>query len=295
MSVETLPVYRAALGMAAKGVAVFPCAPNAKHPLTPHGLHDASTDPAVIRRWATQWPHAELAIATGCRSGLLVVDLDCKRGIDGRATLSIFESQLGDLPATLTAQTPSGGAHLYFRMPAVLVRNSAGKLGPAPAPGIDVRGDGGYVLCPPSKVDDRPYAWRARAPVAELPPAWVNALTAAPSQPVVPPWQPRDDGEKTRLVAWCVRALQLEAQGLSAAPRGTRNDRLWRAAAALGGLVHTGAFDQNEVRGALSWACSTWSERSAGKDARTLEGGLAFGLANPRQIQLESESSKGAA
>jgi hypothetical protein len=280
--------YRTALALAARGIPVFLCAPNAKRPLTKRGFYDACTDLEILAGLLRREPHANLAIRTGAPSGLVVIDLDCKHGRDGRATLVGFEQRLGVLPATLVVETPSGGEHRYFRTEGVSIRNSAGKLASEPAPGIDVRGDGGYVLCPPSVIDGRAYRWiGARERIETLPAAWLDALSGEPRRPApVQPWAPPDERDQSRLRAWCVRALQSEARALAATPLGERNDRLWRAAAALGGLVHAGAFDAAEVRRALMWACSTWSTRSPGKDAWTLENGLAFGLAHPRSINL---------
>jgi Bifunctional DNA primase/polymerase, N-terminal len=273
---------RAALALAQRAIPTFPCAPGAKRPLTPRGLHDASTDPRVINGWFRRAPDANIGIPMGFRSGLFAIDID-QHGADGHETLRALEQTLGALPETLAASTPSGGEHRYFRMPDRELRNTAGALGP----GIDTRGEGGYVLCAPSIVDSRPYCWTVRAQPAALSGAWLEALTprARPSAPVEP-WTPRDDREQSRAVAWCTRALQEEARSLADAPAGTRNDRLWRAAAALGGLIHLGAIDAADVRRALAWACSQWPERTPHKDAATLENGIAFGRARPRQIHL---------
>ena len=161
-------LLNAALEYAARGWRVFPCwwienrqcacpkgaaCPSpGKHPLTRHSANDASTDPVQIRTWWTRRPLAHVAIATGAESGLVVIDLDRKPGKDGVASLKA----LGKVPATLTARTGSGGLHLYFRHPGGCVPNSVGKLGP----GIDVRGDDGYVIAPPSgHISGGHYAW----------------------------------------------------------------------------------------------------------------------------------------
>lgn len=283
-------VYSAALALAAKGIPVFPCVANAKNPLTARGLHDASTDPDVVNAWAQRWPQANLAIPTGNRSGLVAIDIDRKGGVDGLATLTAIEIDLGQLPTTLTAATPSGGEHRFFVVPSTEIRNSAGKLAGYNAPGFDVRGEGGYVLVAPSSIDGRAYSWHApRVQPVELPTRWVMALTPRSAPKVVPitPWVPPScPREQSRVDAWCLRALQHEARELRDAPLGTRNDRLWRAAAALGGLVHTRGIDPDDVRRALKWACSTWAVRSPQKDESTLESGLAFGIANPRDVEI---------
>src|SRR6516162_9051032 len=124
----------AALRLASKGMAVFPCLPAAKQPATPHGLNDASFDSAVIREWWERDPKYNVAIATGAVSGIFVIDID---GLDAEAELRKLESKHGALPATVEAIT-ARGRHIYFRYPAKPIRNSAGKI----APGIDVRADG---------------------------------------------------------------------------------------------------------------------------------------------------------
>lgn len=82
-------------------------------------------------------------IATGERSGVIVVDTDLKEGLDGEAALAA----LGGLPETFMVKTPSGGFHRYYKWPGFRVRNSTSEVGP----GVDVRGDGGYVVAPYSK------------------------------------------------------------------------------------------------------------------------------------------------
>jgi hypothetical protein len=280
-------VYRAARQLTAKGIPVFPCVPGAKHPLVRRGLHGASTDPEMLTQWASRWPQANLAIPTGLRSGFVVVDID-RKTVDGLQTVAELERVLGVLPVTLTAATPSGGEHRYFRARDASIRNSAGRIAGGDAPAVDVRGEGGYVLVAPSVIGGRPYSWGLRAPVADLPPAWAEALTPPKHEHVdAPPWKPRDDREQSRANAWCVRALQSEARELVTAASGTRNDRLWRAAAALGGLIHLGAIEAEDIRRALTWACGTWPSRTPRKDRDTLERGLAFGRANPRRVDLE--------
>ncbi len=172
-------------------------------------------------------------------------------------------------------------------MPGATIRNSAGKLAGEDAPGLDVRAEGGYVLVAPSIIDGRSYAWSERRAVAELPPAWIAALTPAARATVeTPMWKPSGDDDRNAAARWSIKALQNEARELASAPAGTRNDSLWRAAAALGGLLHLGGIDASDVRRALLWACSTWGARDERKDAATLERGLAWGAANPRDVDL---------
>jgi hypothetical protein len=146
-------MLRTALALAARGLHVFPCLPRAKLPATPRGCLDASKDPNMLQHWWGLNPHYNLAIATGTASGIFVLDID---GADAEAELRKLEAEHGPLPSTAESITPRPGRHVYFKMPDAPVRNSAGKV----APGIDVRGDGGYVLSPPSiGPAGRPYCW----------------------------------------------------------------------------------------------------------------------------------------
>lgn len=146
-----------ALAYAQRGWAVFPLTPGMKIPIAgSNGLKDATTDPAIITAWWTRTPNANIGIATGKSSGVWVIDIDMKKGKDGAASLKAFAEQHADTPApTQRVRTPSGGAHLYIAYDVrVPVRNRADVL-----TGVDIRGDGGYVVAPPSKTEAGVYAW----------------------------------------------------------------------------------------------------------------------------------------
>ena len=152
---------RAALAYARRGVPVFPCEPGGKRPLTPSGFWDATTDARRVRAWWGRWPRANVGVPTGGRSGLLVLDVDPRGG--GPESLAALERENGQLPKTARARTGGGGLHVFFRYPADKeVRNSAGW----PGPGLDVRGEGGYVVVPPSRTGSA-YGWLDRSPPAE--------------------------------------------------------------------------------------------------------------------------------
>jgi Bifunctional DNA primase/polymerase, N-terminal/Primase C terminal 1 (PriCT-1) len=161
----------AALDYASRGWPVFPlhtpvtsgrtrcsCSRNCKnigkHPRTMHGLKDATTNSVQIERWWGMWPDANVGIATGSGSEFFALDVDPRH--DGGDTLAQLEMQYGTLPTTVISRTGGGGEHRVFRH-VEGIRNIAGnRLGP----GLDVRGDGGYVVAPPSIHESgRPYAW----------------------------------------------------------------------------------------------------------------------------------------
>jgi hypothetical protein len=168
-------MLRTALVLAQKGLAVFPCRPRDKRPATEHGLLDASKDPEIVERWWRVELNYNIAIATGTISNIFAIDVD---GLDAEVELRRLEADHGALPPTVEAIT-ARGRHVYFQMPDTDVRNSAGKI----APGIDVRGTGGYVLAPPSMhPSGRRYVWSVdSANAIAAAPAWLVAKAAAPT------------------------------------------------------------------------------------------------------------------
>jgi len=158
-----------ALSMAERGFRVFPCKPNGKEPIC-MWLQEATNDPAVIRQWFVDNPDMNYGVAMDDEH--FVLDLDCKNGKDGRNDLAALEISHGDLPSSFVVTTPSDGYHIYL---AGNAPNSVGKreLGD----GIDVRGQGGYVLGPGSVIDGKPYTIENDGPIAEAP-SWLLAITA---------------------------------------------------------------------------------------------------------------------
>ena len=180
----------AALRYAARGWRVFPvhamgagrcscgkvvCPSPGKHPRTPNGVKDATTDPATVRQWWQQWPAANVAIATG--AGLMVLDIDPDKG--GDESLEDLQ-RVGRLPETLEVMTGGGGRHYYLETREA-VSNSASKLGP----GLDIRGAGGYVVAPPSNhASGGRYEWEGLTDgvgALGVAPGWlVDLCTARP-------------------------------------------------------------------------------------------------------------------
>lgn len=253
------------------------CPSPGKHPRTRRGLHDATRDPDAIRHWWRRWHDANAAVRTGAApdgAGIVVVDIDPDAG--GDRSLEALIADHGPLPATLEVHTGGGGRHLYFAHPGTAIPNSAGRLGA----GIDVRGDGGYVLVPPSRHRSGGcYRWTTLGPPAELP-AWLLDLVdpdrrlPVPSAPAAAPC----DRSHT---AWASAALAGEVASVRGATEGCRNHTLNRAAFALGQLVAGGHLDEHDVVGAL-----TAAGLAAGLGEReiraTIASGLRAGLGRPR-------------
>jgi hypothetical protein len=152
------------------------CTSPGKHPRTEHGVKDATTDEATIRGWWDRWPDANVGIATGRASGLVVVDVDPRNG--GDDSLDALERQHGKLPQTVEALTGGGGRHLFFAHPGGHIKNRV------LARGVDLKADGGYIVAPPSlHASGRTYEWETSShpdDVALAPrPAWLIRLQNA--------------------------------------------------------------------------------------------------------------------
>jgi len=170
---------QAALACLGRGWSVIPLRPGDKRPLVPwQEYQHRRPSEAVVRAWFRQHPDAGLGIVTGLVSGLVVLDVDSAHG--GEASLQRLSQAHGPLPWTVEAHTGGGGRHLYFAHPGGVVSNRAGLR-----PGLDLRGDGGYVVAPPSThPSGGEYRWSATgAPDRAHPapaPAWLLKLIAAP-------------------------------------------------------------------------------------------------------------------
>jgi putative DNA primase/helicase len=121
-----------------------------KHPRVKGGFKVATTDHALIGAWWTKWPEANIGIATGAISGIIVIDIDGPKGLE---TLRRLEAEIGALPLGPTVKTHRG-FHRYLKS----VRGEFTKC--SAADGLDVRGDGGYVVAPPSgHLSGHTYRW----------------------------------------------------------------------------------------------------------------------------------------
>lgn len=161
---------KAALQYAQKyGWAVFPVKRESKRPLTPHGCKDAKKDPGAIKAWWKKWPDASVGVATGSISNLIVIDedVDDDKGIDGILSMETWEKQNNKLPESVRAITGRGGAHIYYKYSGKDIQNRAGIID-----GVDVRGEGGYVVAPPSiHPNGMQYSWEddpEDVPIAEV-------------------------------------------------------------------------------------------------------------------------------
>jgi hypothetical protein len=166
-----------AAGLAADGHRVFPVNSGAKEPLHKGWQEEATTDvERVAALWRGRVPEANIGIRTG--GDVLVIDVDIKKGAPGIANWERLMAEHGGQLLTRTVRTPSGGLHHYFaKPPELVIPNSAGRLGP----GIDVRGDGGFVLAPGSIFNGEPYELLHPGPTLPAPEWLLTLLVASPN------------------------------------------------------------------------------------------------------------------
>lgn len=164
-----------------EGLPVFPLEPRGKRPIVAHGFQAATCEPRKIRTWWEHVPLANIGIPTGQRSGLVVLDVDAPGPVhpqaQGSAALERLLTIAGErtLPPTRMARTGGGGLHLVFAAPAhSLIRSQVGLAGMV---GLDVKGEGGYIIFPPSlHASGRFYRWiNAERPAPY--PNWLFALS----------------------------------------------------------------------------------------------------------------------
>ncbi len=171
---------RSAAWYATRGLRVHPLVPGIKRPMLKKWQHRATTDRRVIGEWWSRWPGAGIGLATGAKSGFVVIDLDPRHGSD--ESILDIERAYGKLPATWRCATGGGGTHLYFVHPGARMANRVGVWA-----GVDVRADGGYVVAPPTVLDgDRRYVWESEhgpreVELAQLP-DWLRSLLSEPQR-----------------------------------------------------------------------------------------------------------------
>ncbi|WP_142627893.1 bifunctional DNA primase/polymerase [Rhizobium sp. P007] len=292
-----------ALSYVYHGVPVFPCRAadevtdhydpetgeftvlKSKTPLLSNGFKGARTNGSLVGRMWDSHPTAMVGIPTGEQLGAWVLDVDVHKDengniINGYETLARLEDLHGSLPDTAKAKTAGGGTHYYFKhVPSVRNRGGLGA-------GLDVRGSGGYVIAPGSRTaDGREYTWidydgEGLPPLADAP-EWLLKLvlpSVIHSAPSDYSYQP---GSNDAYIDALIRA---ELEETAAVPMGAgRNNRLNKAAYALGTVVGAGALGESEARNLLQDVARGWG-RDWTQCCNTIDNGLEAGKLNPRVI-----------
>jgi hypothetical protein len=278
------PYLDAALGYAERGWAVFPvhgvhrgrctcghhdCASPGKHPVVRRGVHEATTDQQLIHRWWRGLPAANIGVATGERSGIVVIDVDLgprtnaalgspgeeeqvqkqdQRRMQAEKSLHVITTKL---PSTLTALTGGGGRHLLLvQLRDQVLHNHTNRLPgiDKKLPGIDLRADGGYFIAPPSvHVSGNRYEWLdPTVPIADAP-AWLREPERRPIY--VPTVPTRFDGDGTRVG---LKVMRKQLAILARAREGERNDTLNRCAFVVARYVGAGHLLESAARAELT-------------------------------------------
>ena len=281
----------AALELALKGFPVFPCNPITKGPLSGHGFKDATKDPVTIAKWWEKTPTAMIGVPTGKASGFWVLDIDDPELFWANCAI--------DLPDTQQVKT-GRGVHLYWRLGDVEVRNNqkSQKHGQSVwafpnLPGADVRGEGGYVIVPPSlHPNGVRYEILNDTAIAEAPAELLRIVTKqrrgkeqdAPPLPVEMKsslWEARDTN-------YGLSALAGETASIRSAPDGAQEFTLNVAALKMGSLVAGGELSIETARNQLIAAGTSmvsYNQRdpwTINNVEKKVEHGLTDGAKQPR-------------
>jgi hypothetical protein len=290
----------------AAGIPVFPCREATiegvdhttgeliefaeKSPYTAYGLKDATTSARIINIWfGDRHAGAAIGVPTGEKLAGWVLDLDRHDDRDGHKWLEAMEAQHGQLPPTARASTANGGTHIFFKH-VVGIRNRA-----AIAPGVDTRGDGGYILAPGSVMaDGRRYVWKDweedGIPEFADAPAWLVDMVITKAPAAVErvkseyTYRPADD---TGATAYASKSFTMELDKLISAPKGQRGQQLFASACNIGEFVAGGYISRSEAEAGLFDAATSNGLVGTDGDRKTwdkIKRGLDKTANSPRQI-----------
>jgi len=288
-----------ALHLARAGLFVLPCNPATKAPLLPSWPTRASNVESEIRaHWNMYGIDPMPGIAAG-KSGLVVIDLDRKNGVDGCTAFDQLPCGNQELPRCPATLTPSGGYHLIYMQPKdrAPLGNRTGML----PKGIDIRGAGGQFIAPGSVRDTGEFY--------EACPGWPDLAEAYADQtiPTIPQWlisiiesnpapaaggpaldsRPRTAATVDKS-AWAAEGLSREARTLAATGIGGRNHALYKFVVTFSGHAANGWTTRDEVFAAAWWACEL-NGYLASRDpsdgplqfTKTFESGWRWGFSHP--------------
>jgi len=285
---------------------------SAKSPYIGNGYKNATTDEQQIRNWWKRWPNAMIGLPMG-ENGMFALDFDPRTDDDTGEVFTLVdlkaatEAQIGcALPTTLASLTQSGGVHALYAQPAGEPIRNRGNL----PQHVDVRGQGGYIVAPPSVLyaedgRERRYRWlegRQDSKPVDAPAELIEILRAPKeSKTNAGGDQPPSSSLSPRLGAgpavadvvrkYALAALDRELSDLAATPMGNRNNAINACAFSLGQLVGAGALNEALVRGMLQQTVAGFG-RDYDKCCDAIESGLTAGMDQPRDLRAIEENAQ---
>jgi hypothetical protein len=273
MAVTTSLPVEAALAYAARGWHVYPCIPRSRTPFRgSHGYKDATTDPALIKKWWGDCPQATVSIATGA-SGLLVVDVDGDRGI---RSLKALMAHHGELPDTAFVKSGGDGHHLYFRTDEVCSSRHIAE---------NLESKGHAIVAPPSLhwKTGRPYQWLVEEPIADAP-GWLTELCRRAVTDIV-----GEFAQTFELTEYGVAALKSADRNIREAPNGMQRHTLNREAHGIARAVAAGLIPRREAYDVLIEAgngmvsYNVWNRWTPASVKNVVDLGWRDGIKKPRE------------
>jgi hypothetical protein len=266
------------------------CPSIGKHPVPNRGLSEATLIASQVELWWKRMPSANIGIRTGVDAGIFVLDVDIDEdaGKNGFATLADLEAKHGPLPLTRMAITGRGGRHYVFRHPGgdVRIKNSATTtLGN----GLDVRGDGGYIVAPPSlHASGRNYAWENDIEPADAPQWLIDMVKKRDEEPAgnVRPGGSIVMISDERARKYGLSALESAAREFASVGKGGRNQELNRAAFKVAQLSASCGISEAMAEAVLldaAAACGLLQDDGRDQCVKTFKSGWRQGLGKPRE------------
>ncbi len=298
-----------------------PC-PGAGRPC--HGFHAGTTDPRNINNWWTASPNSGVGVACG-PANLIVIDIDAHStpapdrnrllpgipihdsvdlnglasGFDTMALLAAYRQQVDPAQdtTTLRVRTPSGGLHVWYRLPTpkIRYRSSAGSSPKvALAWQVDVRAEGGYIVAPTTRTRQGTYEPLGTVRLPAPLPAWLanelartgHVLSPRPTPAAVPRARGPQSPQKAHRV---LDPLLDEVARCGSFSEGAAfTEKLNRAAFTAGGLAAAGHLDESVIRDLLTATAHAARPRQPAHNEKIIHDGLAAGAARPLHLKGRS-------
>lgn len=290
--IDKLDQVQAAKKMAEAGWKIFPCCVSSKSPATDHGFKDATNDPVMIDIWCQKyWSNQDeysIGLATGGMNGVWVLDIDKKT--DGPISLSALVENYGPID-TATAFTGGGGFHYVFSCSdSFQVKTKVGIL-----PGIDTRGEGGYIIIAPSKHDSGNYYSWEQTEIKETPDWLIDFLEKHNGLKTESQYDEHSEPQikdSIKTTAYGQKVLDEQCLQIQTAPEGQRNSIINTACCVIGNYIAGGEINEDHAREMISSAVSIngIAQEEQSKTEKTIESGLNRGMKTPKHAQKKYDN-----